>query len=379
MAFDKVKQGRILIEVRVLNPEKLLNILWSRGIKVYKAKKKNVATMILEIDYLKYIEVEEIVNKLGGSITLVKSKGFIFFLGSLKKRLSLGIGCVLFLGILYYLSTYIWAVQIDTQKNIPPFVIRQELMQIGIKPGIAKKSIDVKEIEKKLENINSEILWVRVRIEGSTLKVVLEEKINPPKIEESEYGNLVAKMDGEITKIYTFSGRAVVTKGQNVKAGDVLIEGMDGNEELKYILPARGVVVAKTLYEKMINVKLTGTTLERSGNKDSDVYISVFGKRIYLKKAIKGFEHYDKIENSGKIFNKVLYYERVEKEIDLDEDQAINEAVNEVEKSLLNELTREAVLVDKIIETKKEEDGNALVKVIFVIEQNIVNDILTDY
>ena len=150
MAFDKVKQGRILIEVRVLNLEKLLNILWSRGIKVYKAKKKNVATMILEIDYLKYIEVEEIVNKLGGSITLVKSKGFIFFLGSLKKRLSLGIGCVLFLGILYYLSTYIWAVQIDTQKNIPPFVIRQELMQIGIKPGIAKKSIDVKEIEKKL-------------------------------------------------------------------------------------------------------------------------------------------------------------------------------------------------------------------------------------
>ena len=75
----------------------------------------------------------------------------------------------------------------------------------------------------------------------------------------------------------------------------------------------------------------------------------------------------------------MLYYERVEKEIDLDEDQAINEAVNEVEKSLLNELTREAVLVDKIIETKKEEDGNALVKVIFVIEQNIVNDILTDY
>ena len=55
MAFDKVKQGRILIEVRVLNLEKLLNILWSRGIKVYKAKKKNVATMILEIDYLKYM------------------------------------------------------------------------------------------------------------------------------------------------------------------------------------------------------------------------------------------------------------------------------------------------------------------------------------
>lgn len=379
MGFDKVKNGKIIIEVRVLNLEKLLNILWSRGIRVYKAKKKNVATMVLEIDYLRYGEVEEIINNLGGSIVIVNSKGFVFFLGSVKKRISLAIGCVIFLGILYYLSTYIWAIQIDTQKNIPPFVIRQELMEIGIKPGIIKKSIDVKEVEKKLENMNSEILWVRARIEGSTLKVVLEEKINPPKMNDLEYGNLVAKMDGEVTKVYTFSGRAVVTKGQNIKAGDTLIEGVDGNEELKYILPPRGVVVAKTLYEKMINVKVNGTTLEKSGNKDSDIYISIFGKRIYLKKSIKDFEHYDKIEISGKIFNKVLYYERVEKEIELDENEAINEAVNEVEDSLLNELTREANLVDKIIEVKKEEEGNALVKVIFVVEQNIVNDVLINY
>lgn len=377
MGLDKVKNGKIVIEVRVLNLEKLLNILWGREIRVYKAKKRNVATMILEIDYLNYEEVKEIIANLGGTVVIVNSKGFIFFLGSIKKRMSLAIGCIIFLGILYYLSTYIWSIKIDTQKNIPPFVIRQELMDIGIKPGILKKSINVKEIEKKLENINSEILWVRVRIEGSTLKVVLEEKINPPKINELEYGNLIAKMDGEVSRVYTFSGKATVSKGQNVNAGDVLIEGVDGNEELKYILPPRGVVVAKTLYEKMINVKINGTTLERSGNKDSDIYISIFGKRIYLKKSIKDFEHYDKIEISGKIFNKVLYYERIEKEIELDEDEAINQAVNEVEKSLLNSLTREANLVDKIIEVKKEEEDNALVKVIFVVEQNIVDDVLT--
>ena len=91
-----------------------------------------------------------------------------------------------------------------------------------------------------------------------------------------------------------------------------------------------------------MNVKVNGTTLERSREKDSDIYISIFGKKIYLKKAIKDFEHYDKIEMSGKIFNKVLYYERVEKDINLSEDDAIENAVNDLEKSLLNELSRDA-------------------------------------
>ena len=199
----------------------------------------------------------------------LKSEGFVFFLGNLKKKLSLVIGGFIFLCSIYYLSTYIWAVEVDVQQNIPPFEIRKQLNSIGIKPGIAKASIDVKEIEKQLENMSSEILWLRVRIEGSTLKVIVEEKINPPQEQSYEYGNLVATMEGEVKRVYTFAGRAKVKSGQLVKAGDVVIEGIDGNEGGEYILPPRGIVIANTFYEKSMNVKISGTQLERSGEKDS--------------------------------------------------------------------------------------------------------------
>ena len=33
-----------------------------------------------------------------------------------------------------------------------------------------------------------------------------------------------------------------------------------------------------------MNVKIAGTYLERSGRKDSDIYVEIFGKKIYLKK-----------------------------------------------------------------------------------------------
>ena len=222
-----MKKGKILVEIKVLNTERILNLFWKKNIRVYKVKKKDFATLILEIDYLSYLEVKECVESLGGRINIIKSEGFVFFLGNIKKKLSLVIGGVMFLCIIYYLSTYIWAVEVDVQQNIPPFEVRKQLNSIGIKPGIAKSSIDVKEVEKKLENMSSEILWLRARIEGSTLKVVVEEKINPPQEQSYEYGNLVATREGEIKRVYTFAGRAKVKSGQLVKAGDVVIEGID--------------------------------------------------------------------------------------------------------------------------------------------------------
>ena len=328
MAFNNIKKSKILVEIKIINIERLLNIFWVKNIKVYKIKKSDVATLVLEIDYLDYSKAKEVVEELGGRINIIQSKGFIFFLGGIKKRISLAIGSVLFLAIIGYLSTYIWSIEVEVQKNIPPFEIRKELNQIGIKPGIAKKNINVKEIEKKLENINDEILWLRVRIEGSTLKVVIQEKINPPQTKSYEYGNLVASKDGEVKRVYTFAGRSAVKTGELVKKGDVVIEGIDGSEGNEYILPPRGIVIANTFYEKSMNVKIAGTYLERSGRKDSDIYVEIFGKKIYLKKATKDFESYDKIEMSGKLFNKVLYYERVENEIVVTKEEAIESLDN---------------------------------------------------
>ena len=379
MAFNNIKKSKILVEIKIIKTERLLNIFWVKNIKVYKIKKSDVATLVLEIDYLDYYKAKEVVEELGGRINIIQSKGFIFFLGGIKKRISLAIGAVLFLAIIGYLSTYIWSIEVEVQKNIPPFEIRKELNQIGIKPGIAKKNIDVKEIEKKLENINDEILWLRVRIEGSTLKVVIQEKINPPQTKSYEYGNLVASKDGEVKRVYTCAGRSAVKTGELVKKGDVVIEGIDGSEGNEYILPPRGIVIANTFYEKSMNVKIAGTYLERSGRKDSDIYVEIFGKKIYLKKATKDFESYDKIEMSGKLFNKVLYYERVENEIVVTKEEAIEDSVSKLENSLLNDLNRDAKIIDKLLEEKIIDEENLLVNVVFVVEENIVSEETVDY
>ncbi|MGN0026880.1 MAG: sporulation protein YqfD [Clostridium sp.] len=250
MATGVFESGRVIVEINILRPERLLNILWSENIKIINVKRVDAATIRITIEYSDYKDVILIVKKLNGKCKIVGSKGRLFLVGKLKKKLFLSIGGGIFFILLLYFSTFVWSIEITTKQNVSPYEIRQQLYSMGIKPGIRKKSIDFKDIEKKLENINSDILWLRARVEGSTLKISIEEKVNPPKIKEKKYGNLVAKMDGEVSRVYTFSGRSTVHAGEYVHVGDVIIEGINGKEEEPYEVIPDGVVMANTFYEK---------------------------------------------------------------------------------------------------------------------------------
>ncbi|MDU4737370.1 sporulation protein YqfD [Clostridium sp.] len=379
MATGVFDSGKVVVEVNILKPERLLNILWNENINVINVKRIDVATIRVTIDYNDYNVLTDVVKRLNGKSKVIGSTGILFFIGKLKSKLFLAIGGGIFIALLLYFSTYVWSIEITTKKNVSPYELRQQLYEIGIKPGISKNKIDVKDVEKKLEDVNSDVLWLRARIEGSTLKIFIEEKVNPPEVKEEKQGNLVAKMDGEVSRVYAFSGRSAVHVGDMVKAGDIVIEGINGKEEDPYEVVPEGVVMANTFYEKSMTIKVEGTELKRSGEKDSDIYVEVFGKKIYLKKAIKDFEEYDKIEESGKIIKKANYFEKREIPVTYTKEEAIDSAVNELEESLYNNLTREAKVVDRIISTKDSSDGNIIVNVVFVVEQNIVNNEPIDY
>ena len=346
MATGVFDSGKVVVEVNILKPERLLNILWNENINVINVKRIDVATIRVTIDYNDYNVLIDVVKRLNGKSKVIGSTGILFFIGKLKSKLFLAIGGGIFIALLLYFSTYVWSIEITTKKNVSPYELRQQLYEIGIKPGISKNKIDVKDVEKKLEDVNSDVLWLRARIEGSTLKIFIEEKVNPPEVKEEKQGNLVAKMDGEVSRVYAFSGRSAVHVGDMVKAGDIVIEGINGKEEDPYEVVPEGVVMANTFYEKSMTTKVEGTELKRSGEKDSDIYVEVFGKKIYLKKAIKDFEEYDKIEESGKIIKKANYFEKREFPVTYTKEEAIDSAVNELEESLYNNLTREAKVVD---------------------------------
>ncbi|AOR22988.1 sporulation protein YqfD [Clostridium taeniosporum] len=375
MILDRLKIGKITVEVNSLIPEKIFNILWQRGINVTKIVKLNITTVRFQIPFDSYKEVKEVVNRTKGKVRIVGKSGIIVLLLSIKRKLSLCIGAGLFLLVLYLLSNYIWAIDIQTRNNLSPFEVRKELTSIGIKPGLKKSDINVYNIEKKMEDLDSEVMWVRARIEGSTLRIIVAEKVNPPIIEKVLPEQVLAKMDGEVKRVFTFSGNSAVKPGDIVKKGDVLIFPIQGNEGFEKEVKPSGKVIANTFYEKSMEVQISGEKIQRTGEKDSDIYLNFWGKKIYLKKAINDFKYYDKIEETGGLLNKVIYFKKEGKGVDLDKDKVAEDTVEKLRKSLQKDLINDAKIIDNKVNVENISKNTICIKVIFTVEQDIAENI----
>ena len=113
--FNKRKLGQVTIEVNILMPEKILNVLWSNEIYISNIVKVDLATIRFTIYTNDYEEVERLIKKYKGKLRIVNTSGIIVLLMKMKRKVSLVIGAVLFFIIIYILSNYIWAIDIQSQ------------------------------------------------------------------------------------------------------------------------------------------------------------------------------------------------------------------------------------------------------------------------
>lgn len=127
MKFDKYKNANITIEIQSMIPERFINLLWKNGVKVKNVVKTNVTTFVLDIDLKDYAVMENIARRTGTKVKIVKRKGISFLILFLKRRFSLVIGIFIFSFIIYFMSTFIWDIDITSTNGVTPYEIRQQL------------------------------------------------------------------------------------------------------------------------------------------------------------------------------------------------------------------------------------------------------------
>ncbi|MBZ9608491.1 sporulation protein YqfD [Clostridium estertheticum] len=368
--FKKYKKGNITMEIQSLMPEKFINLLWTNGIPVKNIKKINITTVVLEVRLSDYGEISKVAKRTDTRVKIIVRSGVSFFLIKLRSRSALLLGVILFGSVIYYLSTFVWNIEINTENYISPYELRQQIKGFGIRPGLKKKNIDVYDIENKITRSNDEIMWVKARIDGVKLKVDVIERQSPPIIISNQTPcNLVASKHGMVVRVYTTEGTAVVEAGKMIQKGELLVKGEQGKEESVYPVHAKGEVIAKTFYEEIKEVPLNNISKVKTGNSISNLYIKFANKKIYLKNNIIPYSNYDKIENNSKFINKEIYYEIEEKNIPADEGKVVEGMYS----NILKNLDKSVKVIDKIKDVKKEKD-KYLIRVVVVAEENIASE-----
>ena len=243
--FYRCLFGFLEIEIYGIYPEKVLNLCEKNRISLWEIylKKGKICCKINVKDFKK---LPKIFKKQGIRIHILNRFGLPFFTNKYKMRFGVFVGLVLFLAILLHLSSFVWIIEVDGNKTVSKSEILSICNEIGIREGISKNSIDVKNKSQQLLLKSNKLSWASLNIEGCVLTVDVSEIT--PKI---DYGttpcNLVAACDGVIKYIDVTVGNCVVKVGDTVKAGDVLVSGIVEDEGATKFVQSRGKIIAQTI------------------------------------------------------------------------------------------------------------------------------------
>lgn len=270
--------GSVKIHISGAIPEKFINLCIAREILLWGITKVETGfTAYIRVDDFFYIR--PLARRSLTKITILKKLGLPFLQRKIKQRKMLLAGAVLFIILLQYLTSFVWFIEVRGIKNLSASDVKAVTYSAGLKIGVPKDKVDLKQVEREILYQMPETAWAGVNITGTRAIIDIVEKTMPPK-EEKAPANIVAAKDGTITEMITLAGKAAVTKDHTVKKGDILIYGQDSN---MVPIKAKGLVKARVWYEGYGEANLAEQYFSRTGNRAIKVALTMNEHEFTLK------------------------------------------------------------------------------------------------
>lgn len=194
-----------------------------------------------------YRKLQVIARKMHINLKIRKKYGIPFILHRYRKRIGILIGVILSGLFMFIMSQFLWSIEIHGAERINPTDLIRFMSEMNIKPGVIRRGIDVKNIERAALLKFNDISWISINICGSRANVEIKECTLPPQqIDEKEPCNIVASKSGWIKYMEVYDGQKVIDMNNFVYKGQLIVSGIieDGhlNNTLKH---SRAKVIAE--------------------------------------------------------------------------------------------------------------------------------------
>ena len=208
-----------------LNLDRFINHLALQGITLYSVKKITNKRLIVSVNYLDSKKFFAIAKSLCYNIKKVKSSGRDFFLIRLYKRIGLILGAVVFL--LAVLSFNDLVLSVDFVGSGSAY--KREVQEILSKKSIGEFSrfsnIDLRALEDQILSESNSFSFVSCKKQGSRLVIELILSDGTDNALSGNVEKMNAKTFGVVERIKVYRGTALVSEGDYVEIGDLLVSG----------------------------------------------------------------------------------------------------------------------------------------------------------
>ena len=185
----------------------------------------------------------------GVKLRFTDSYGLYNDLKKQKDRLGLLIGAVFFVVFYSLMSCFVWTIDVSGNNTIPYDEIIEKADLCGLHIGTFKPLFDETAAANLLSSdSNGEISWCAFNIKGSRALIeIREQKASLKDDNIIEPCNIISDRDGIILSIEVYEGVGEVNEGDAVNEGDLLINGVNDNEDYSILfVEADGKITAET-------------------------------------------------------------------------------------------------------------------------------------
>ena len=231
-----------------------------------------------------------ICQKKGIDAKIISAKGLPRLLKQLGARAGLIIGAFFAVALMILSGLFVWDVQVSGNETLTEGEVIAELRACGFGVGSYLPSLRVREVENRVLMASEEIGWLSINMEGTVARVQVIEHIEGEAAEDSDLeaskrpANLVATRDGQIEYLELYRGNVVVSVGQAVKAGELLVSGLYDSKTGSFrYTRAAGNVMARTERTVTVEIPLSyeEKVLEEAVLQQIEVHFFNFSYKIY--------------------------------------------------------------------------------------------------
>ena len=222
-----------------------------------------------------------------------------------RKRYGVFLGLAASAFMMILSGMIVWNIRVVGNSSLDEGQIKDALRQSGLDVGMWIWEIDTPVLENRILIENDEIAWISINIKGSVAEVEIRESVPEPPSEDMLCADVVALSDGVVEWIENARGNILVTAGDTVSAGDILISGYypaDDTVGERYAV-AKGKVYARTTRYFEVSVPLTYERKRYTGAQKSKNYL------VFFKKEVKIFGNSRNLWKNCDTINTVEYFE----------------------------------------------------------------------
>ena len=145
---------------------------------------------------------------------------------------------------------FVFDIRVTGNQTLTSSEVKQLLQQEGFGLGTFIPGVDTDRLENRVMLNSDRIAWLSVNIRGNVANVELVEQRLPNPIPALLPAHVVAARSGEVVAVEMYRGNVLVSAGQQVQKGEILIAGVYDSQTLGFrFTRASGKVLARTVHE----------------------------------------------------------------------------------------------------------------------------------